>query len=210
MKLVFGLNFYRFKPVYTSNSSSRIYQLLGVLKGYAITRIDLKSRKWRKLINTNSLLHSKRLIFWSDCAGNYSISCIGLCPSGYGLTRKCGVVAIIVQNPTSNNGPIQLFVDPQHPFVGISGQYLNKGMIWEACIRALVSYFWSLVVINPWVFFDVDNRKVPITVAVFSYKRLPKGWVFGAAFGRRNLSHKIARTLPQAVFCSKIIFPLQY
>jgi hypothetical protein len=121
MKLVFGLNFYRFKPVYTPNSSSRIYQLLGVFKGYAITRIDLKSRKWRKLINTNSLFQSKRLIFGRNGAGNYSISRIGLCPSGYGLTRKCGVVAVIVQNPTSNNGPIQLFVDPQHPLIRVGG-----------------------------------------------------------------------------------------
>jgi len=121
MKLVFGLNFYRFKPVYTSNSSSRIYQLLAVFKGHAIARIDLKSRKWRKLINTNSLLNSKRLIFWSDCAGNYSISSISFCPSGYGLTRKCGVVAVIVQNPTSNNGPVQLFVDPQYPLIRVGG-----------------------------------------------------------------------------------------
>jgi hypothetical protein len=196
MKLVFGLNFYRFKPVYTPNSSSRIYQLLGVFKGYAITRIDLKSRKWRKLINTNSLLYAKSLIFRRNSTGNHSISRISFSPSGYGLTRKCGVVAVIVQNPTSNNGPIQLFVDPQHPLVSIGGQYLNKCMIWEACIRTLVPHLWGLVIINPWVFFDVDNRKVPITVAVFSYKRLPKGWVFGAAFRRRNLSHKIARTLP--------------
>jgi len=178
MELVFGLNFHRLKPVHTSNSSSRIYQLFGIFKGYAITRIDLKSRKWRKLVNTNSLLNAKRLIFGRNGTRNYSISRICLCPSSHGLTRKRGVVAVIVQNPPRNNWPIQLFIDPQYPFVGISGQHLNKGMIWEACIRAFVSDLWSLVIINPWVFFGVDNRKVPITVAVFSYKRLPKGWVF--------------------------------
>ena len=196
MELVFGLNFHRLKPVYPSNSSSRIYQLFGIFKGYAITRIDLKSRKWRKLINTNSLLNAKRLIFRRNGTRNYSISRIGLCPSGDRLTRERGVVAVIVDNSTRNNWSVQLFVDPQYPLVSIGGQYLNKGMIWEACIRTLVSHLWGLVIINPWVFFDVDNRKVPITVAVFSYKRLPKGWVFGAAFRRRNLSHKIAQTLP--------------
>ena len=196
MELVLGLNFYRFKPVYTPNSSSRIYQLFGIFKGYAITRIDLKSRKWRKLINTNSLLNTKRLIFGRNGTRNYSISRIGLCPSGHRLAGKGSVVAVIVQNPPRNNWSVQLFVDPQYPLVSIGGQYLNKGMIWEACIGTLVPHLWGLVIINPWVFFDVDNRKVPITVAVFSYKRLPKGWVFGAAFRRRNLSHKIARTLP--------------
>ena len=209
MELVLGLNFHRLKPVYAPNSSSRIYQLFGIFKGYAITRIDLKSRKWRKLINTNSLLNPERLIFGRNSTRNYSISRIGFCPCCYRLTRKCGVVSVIVQNPPRNNWSVQLFVDPQYPLVSIGGQYLNKSMIWEACIRALISDLWSLVIINPWVFFDVDNRKVPITVAVFSYKRLPKRWVFRAAFRRRNLSHKIARTLPQPAFCSKIIFPLQ-
>ena len=196
MPLIFGLNFYRLKAINASHCRRRIYKLLGVFKGYAITRINLKSRKRRKLINTNSLLYAKSLIFRRNSTGNHSISSISFSPRCYGLTRKCGVVAVIVDNSTSNNGPIQLFIDPQYPFVGISGQYLNKSMIWEAGIRTLVPDLWSLVIINPWVFFDMDNRKVPITVAVFSYKRLPKRWVFGAAFRRRNLSHKIARTLP--------------
>lgn len=120
MKLVFGLNFYRFKPVHTPNSSSRIYQLFGIFKGYAITRIDLKSRKWRKLINTNSLLNPKRLIFGRNGTRNHSISRIGLCPSGHRLTGKCGVVAVIVQNPTCNDRAIKLFVDPQYPLIGVS------------------------------------------------------------------------------------------
>ena len=196
MKLVLWLNFYGLKAINAPHCRRRIYKLLGVLKGHAITRIYLKSSKRRKLINLNCLLNPKCLIFGGNGTGNHPISRICLCPCCYRLTRKRGVVAVIVQNPPRNYGPIQLFVDPQYPFVGIGGQYLNKSMIWEAGIGASVSYLWSLVVINPWVFFDVDNRKVPITVAVFSYKRLPKRWVFGAAFRRRNLSHKIARTLP--------------
>lgn len=209
MELIFGFNLYRLKPVHTPNGSSRIYQLLGIFKGYTIAGIDLKSSKWGKFINANGLPNTKCLVFGSNSTRNHPISRICLCPCCYRLTRNRGVVAVIVQNTPRNYWPIQLFIDPQHSFVGISGQYLNKSMIWEACIRALVSYLWGLVVVNPWVFFDVDNRKVPITVAIFSYKRLPKGRIFRAAFRRRNLSHKIAQTLPQAVICSKIIFPLQ-
>jgi hypothetical protein len=86
VELVFGLNLYRLKPVYTTNGCSRIYQLLGILKGYAITRIDLKPSKWRKFINANGLLYSKRLIFGGDGTGNHPISRISLCSRRHGLS----------------------------------------------------------------------------------------------------------------------------
>lgn len=106
MPLVFGLNFYRFKPVYTPNSGGRVYQLFGVFKSYAIARIDLKSRKRSKLINFDGLFDAKSLVFWGDGTGNNAVSSIRFRSSGHGLAGKGGVIAVTVNNPSRNYWPI--------------------------------------------------------------------------------------------------------
>jgi hypothetical protein len=44
-------------------------------------------------------------------------------------------------------------------------------VIWEALIRAGLANIWSLVIIDSWVFFDVDNGKIPITIAILGNER---------------------------------------
>jgi hypothetical protein len=39
-------------------------------------------------------------------------------------------------------------------------------MVWKAFIGTGFTDIWSLVIIDSWVFFDMDNRKVPITIAI--------------------------------------------
>jgi len=51
-------------------------------------------------------------------------------------------------------------------------------MIWKSGIGTFVSNFWSFIVINPWIFFDMDNRKIPITIAIFGYKCFAKRRIF--------------------------------
>lgn len=187
MPLVFWFNFYRFKSIYPSNSSGRINQLFCIFKGNPITWIYLESCKWRKLINLNGLLNAECLIFWGNCARNNFISSIRLRSCCYWLARQGGIVAVTINNPTRNNWAVQLFVNPNYPFIGVGWQHLNECMVWETLIRTRVANFGCLVIINPWVFFDVDNRKIPITVAVFRNKRFAKRRVFGSPLG--NFSH---------------------
>jgi hypothetical protein len=45
-------------------------------------------------------------------------------------------------------------------------------MVWKSLIRTRLANIWSLVIIDSWVFFDVDNGKIPITIAILGNKRL--------------------------------------
>jgi hypothetical protein len=45
-------------------------------------------------------------------------------------------------------------------------------VVWKAFIGTGFANIWSLIIIDSWVFFDVDNGKVPITIAILGNKRL--------------------------------------
>jgi hypothetical protein len=44
-------------------------------------------------------------------------------------------------------------------------------MVGKSFVWAGISDFRCPVVFNPWVFFDVDNGKAPITIAILGNKR---------------------------------------
>jgi hypothetical protein len=40
-------------------------------------------------------------------------------------------------------------------------------MVQEPLIRTWISHIGSPVIVHPWVLLDVDDRKVPISIAIF-------------------------------------------
>jgi hypothetical protein len=88
-----------------------------------------------------------------------------------GLAGKGGNVPVFINNLPANNGAIQLFIDPQDSLIRVSWQGLGKSMVRETLIWAGFAHIWSLVIIDSWIFFDVDNREIPITIAILGNER---------------------------------------
>jgi hypothetical protein len=86
MPLVLGLNLHRFKPINPANRSSRIDQLLGILKRNPVAGIYLNSGQWCKLINPNSLLDPEGLVFRGNGTGYNPKSRISFGSCRYGLS----------------------------------------------------------------------------------------------------------------------------
>jgi hypothetical protein len=142
--------------------------LLGVFKGNSVTWVHLNSGQWGKLIYPDSLLDPEGLVFRGNGTGDNPESRISFGSCRYGLPRKGGVVAVIVDNPSRNDRAIQLLVDPDNPFVRVGGVNLNEGVVQEPLIRAWISHIGGSVIVHPWVLLYMDNRKVPISIAIFS------------------------------------------
>jgi hypothetical protein len=44
-------------------------------------------------------------------------------------------------------------------------------MVRKTLIRTGFTDIWSLVIIDSWIFFDVDNGKIPITITILGNER---------------------------------------
>jgi hypothetical protein len=86
------------------------------------------------------------------------------------LARKGGDVSVLINNLPANGWSIQLFIDPNDPLIRVGWEGLNKCMIRESLVRTGFANLWSPITVNPWIFFDMDNREGPITITILGNK----------------------------------------
>jgi hypothetical protein len=169
--LILGLNLYGIPVNNPAFRRGSVHQLFAVLEWNAKSAIYLNTKKFRKIVYSNSFFYSICFVLWVNGIGRDFESTFNLCSRRNQLLFKGCEIAIFINNPSLNSWSRQFLINPYNTFICIGLLNLNKRMFWEPFIRTGISDFRDLVVIYSGVLLNVDYRKVPISQAVFGNKR---------------------------------------
>lgn len=171
MPLVFRFDFNSISIDYAPFCGGSINQLLAILKGNSKPTVHLNPLQFGKFVNRDGFFYSICFVLRINGIGrNFELS-FHLRSGRNQLSFEGCKIAIFINNSSFNSWPRQFFVNPYNPFICIGLLNLNKSVIWETLIRALIPDFGNFVVVNPWVFLDMNNGKIPVSQAIFRNKR---------------------------------------